>query len=155
MPEARWLLKASPAMIRKLEEDPDAIDDLTDKGHYLTYFPSTISYFTTGNADLCLALAGVVQLDCSTVVNGELGIVKPRSVAAIRAALQQLDLGAIATNVDAAKPKPIAKLGVDDFELLLDRDGPRGPIVVSEIKQLVAFYSRIAKGKAGIAMYTS
>ncbi len=152
-------MKATAATIAKLENDPDSIDDLSDKGHFLTYFSSTISYFTTGAAALCPALAGLVQLDCSTVVDGELGIVKPTAVARLRDALTKLDLDAIASKIDAPKPKPLAKLGVEDFDMLqqplLDLGQSRGRFIASEIERLIAFYKRIAKAKAGIAMYTS
>lgn len=152
MPEARWLLKVTSAQIKKLEADADVIDDISDKAHYLTYYPLTISYFTTGKVQLCPALAGDTMLDCSTVVDGELGIVRPTTIAKQLAWLEALDLGAIERAVDAAKPKPLVKQGVDDFDMLVE---PRGQQVVSEIVGLIAFYRRIAKAKSGVAMYTS
>lgn len=40
MPEARWLLMVMLARIALLEDDPDSIDALKDKGLFSTYFPS-------------------------------------------------------------------------------------------------------------------
>ena len=152
MPEARWLLKVTSAQIKQLQADADGIDDIRDRAHYLTYYPLTISYFTTGKLQLCPALAGDTTLECSTVVDGELGIVKPSAVAKHLARLAALDLGVIVRAVDAAKPKSLAKQGVDDFTML---DEPRGKQVVSELIGLIAFYKRIAKAKSGVVMYTS
>ena len=155
MPEARWLLMASSATIKKLERTPESIDDLTDKNHYCTYYPCTISFFTTGDAQSLVALSGVDTLECSTVVDGELGIVKPASIAKILAQLAKLDLATIEKQVEAAKPKQLAKQGVDDFDMLEGGGEPRPKLVVSEIERLIAFYKLAAKKKTGVVMYTS
>ncbi len=155
MPEARWLLRASAAQIKQLRVTPETIDDLTDKHHFLTYFPLTISFFTTGKVAMCAALSGLEVIDCPTVVDGELGIVKPAQVAKLLATLAKLDLKSIARQVEAAEPKPLAKRGVDDFSIAVGGDKPASALVVADIAGLIAFYTLVAKRKTGIVMYTS
>jgi hypothetical protein len=154
MPEARWLLRATTAQIKTLRATPETIDDLSDKHHYVTYVPATISFFTTGKVAMCAALAGLETIECDTVVDGELGIVKPAQIAKLLATLATVDLPSIARQVDAAKPKQLAKR-VDDFDILLGADSPPSKLVVTEIEGLIAFYTRVAKGKTGVVMYTS
>jgi hypothetical protein len=155
MPEARWLLPVTGAQLARLRAELESIDDLSDRQGYMTYYDGTIAFFT-GEPK---ALSGFSTIECSTVVDGIIGIVTPAQAAKVLAKLAKLDVADLERKINEAKPKHLKKSGIADFAMVTawasETRTPPGKLVVGEIATLIAFYKKVVKKQAGVIMYTS
>ena len=162
-----WLQLVSEAEIKSLKANPASINELDKPGKetFSTYFPCCINYFLLGDAypnhknPLGGMLFGFSYVNTNTLEGGNFGVVKPDDVKKIVLASTKIDYKKLAKKIEEADPDELEEEEVDDWEVLTD-DGDETPeeiakILISEIKQLIAFYKYAEKKQLGVVMYTT
>lgn len=165
MAMATWLQMVTEDELRALKAAPTTINKLDKPGgeSFSTHYFCSISYFVTGDAwggdaeknPLAGMLFGFESIDCSTLENGNFGVVTPAQVALVIAKLEVIDLDTVKAKIDDADPDELEEDEVEDFELLLEDDEPASEVLVDEIKRLTTFYKAAAENRRGIVMYTT
>jgi hypothetical protein len=160
-----YLQMVSAVDLAKLREQPTWINKLDRPGEqsFMTYHCCSINYFLTGDAypsgspkqPLGGVLFGFSSVSCSTLENGNFGVLDPQHTESVLRALGAVDIAAVRQRVEDADPEALADDEVDDFELLEEGDEPPADVIVSEIERLLAFYKYAARHHYGVVNYTT
>lgn len=156
-----YLQQVTGEALERLVAKPESINALDEPETFATYYMATLNYFLTGSAypgrkrgPLALALMGVRNVPCKTLENGSFDVVPPERVAAIAAALQAVDVGAVEAAVAEADLEEL----VEDEEIdeIIDMSPEEAvEAIAADVRGLAAFYAEAAQRGTGVVMYTS
>jgi hypothetical protein len=163
MAMATTLLLVGARDLAKLEAQPTWINRFRAAGTYSTYYYCSLNYFVAGDAwpagsrkrPLGGMLYGFRSVTCPTLECGNFGVLEPAEVPLVLAAFAKLDLAAIREAVEHADSDDLEEEEVDDFELLLEDDDAPADALEADLRSLIAFYKRAARGRYGIVSYTT
>jgi hypothetical protein len=156
------LLQAVPQReLDALRRDPDRVAHLDTELSYATHFAASINYFLTGNAyptdedhALWPMLHGAESVACQSLENGQFGVVPPDRAHELAHLLTGVDVAGVAASIeDADLEDLVATEELYDVESV---DHEEAPVTIAgEIRNLVAFYGRVAAERLGVVSYTT